>query len=109
MAWLHPDPPDEIANYWRRINPGIRTVPEYLDLISRYGYHLVGHFSLPEDFWWDNYYHPLEVRINRMREKYEGDRQAWMFLDNEQRSVDLYKRNSRWYGSAYMLIQKPFP
>jgi ubiquinone/menaquinone biosynthesis C-methylase UbiE len=106
MAWLHPDPPVEIAGHWRRIYPGIRTVPEYLAEIPHFGYHLVGDFSVPEDFWWVNYYHPLEIRLDELRGKYKGDRQALAILENQQREVDLYKKYSRWYGSVYMIMQK---
>ncbi|MBU1614423.1 hypothetical protein KJ693_03830 [bacterium] len=31
MAWLRPDPPQEIYDYWKELYPGIRTVPENLE------------------------------------------------------------------------------
>jgi SAM-dependent methyltransferase len=106
MAWLRPDPPIEIADYWRRIFSGIRTLPEYIAVIPRYGYHMIGHFALPEDFWWKEYYKPLQNRLDTLRDKYKGDPRALRMVENQQREVDLYKKHSHWYGSVYVLMQK---
>jgi SAM-dependent methyltransferase len=106
MAWLQPDPPREIVDRWRPVFPGIRTVPEYVGLIPRHGYELVGHFALPEDVWLRDYFDPLEERIGALRQKYAGDRQAQAVLDREQREVDLHRAYARWYGSAFFLMQK---
>lgn len=106
MAWLHPDPPVEIADHWRKVYPGIRTLAEYTAEIPRHGYCHINHFTVPENFWWKEYYLPLENRLNELREKYEGDDQVLRILENEQREVDLYKKYSRWYGSVYVVMQK---
>ena len=106
MTWLRPDPPQEIIDRWRPIYPGIRTAPEYTTLIPDYGYILIDHFLLPEDTWWRDYYGPLQSRIANLRNKYPTDRQAQKLLDQEQAEVDLFKRHSRWYGTAYYLMQK---
>jgi SAM-dependent methyltransferase len=106
MTWLRPDPPQEIIDRWRPVYPGIRTAPEYTTLISDHGYILIDHFLLPEDTWWRDYYGPLEARIANLRNKYLMDRQAQKQLDQEQAEVDLFKRYSHWYGSAFYLMQK---
>lgn len=106
MAWLRPDPPDGIAAYWRKVFPGIRTVLEYATAIPLHGYDLKGHFALPEDFWWRDYYGPLESRIGELREKHGKDREIVAQLNEEQRQVDLYKRYSRWFGSAFFVMQR---
>jgi SAM-dependent methyltransferase len=106
MAWLRPDPPTEITDHWRKVHPGIRTVPEYVAEIPRHGYHPIGHFAVPEGFWWVDYYRPLEVRLNKLREKHKDDRCALRILEEQQRETDLYKKYGRWYGSAYLLMQK---
>lgn len=70
------------------------------------GYRLVGRFSLPEDFWWSNYYALIEARIDALRCQITGNRADLKVLDREQRAVDLYKRHARWYGSAFVVMQK---
>ena len=106
MAWLRADPPPAIRNFWQGIFPGIRTVSEYVETVPGCGYDLIAHFALPEDFWWREYYAPLEARIRELRGKYAGDPAAQTALDNEQQDVDLYRKHKSWYGSAFLLMQK---
>ena len=106
MVWLRPDPPPDISAYWKARNPAICTVPENLEQIPAWGYAPVGHFALPEDAWWKEYYGPLEVRIRELRESYAGDSEALAVLDREQREVDLFKKHQKWYGSAFFVMRK---
>jgi SAM-dependent methyltransferase len=106
MVWLRSDPPPEIYDCWKGRYPGIRTVAENLEQIPACGYGLVGHFALPEDAWWAEYYGPLEARVRELREKYVGDSRALAVLDREQREIDLFKQYQRWYGSAFFVMQK---
>jgi SAM-dependent methyltransferase len=105
-TWLRPDPPRELADSPRLSLPGIRTAPQYIEVISRQRYELIGHFLLPEDVWWTDYFGPLENRIHTLRKKYAADPDALTVLDNEQRDVDLYKRCAAWYGSAFYLMRR---
>jgi SAM-dependent methyltransferase len=107
MAWLRPDPPEQIAKGWRGVYPGIRTSPEYEAAIRSHGYEIVGTFTLPEEFWWSEYYEPLQERIRDLRHRYEGDQRALELLAREQQEVDLYRRYMSWYGSAYFAMRKP--
>jgi SAM-dependent methyltransferase len=106
MAWLRPDPPPEIRSCWQMAYPGIRTASEYVEQAPDCGYDLVGHFVLPEDFWWVDYYVPMVARIRQLRRKYAGDQAAQRMLDSEQRAADLYSRHSKWYGSVFLVMQK---
>ena len=106
MTWLKSDPPQEISDYWKQVYPGIKTVPENLKLIPGCGYRLIGHFPLPENAWWDEYYNPLEKRIQMLRKKYKNDPKALAVLDNEQLEIDLYRKYSKWYGSVFYVMQK---
>jgi len=106
MVWLRSDPPPEIYDCWKGRYPGISTVTENLEKIPACGYDLVGHFALPEDAWWAEYYGPLEARVRELREKYVGDSRALAVLDREQREIDLFKQYQRWYGSAFFVMQK---
>jgi SAM-dependent methyltransferase len=106
MAWLRPDPPREVVDYWVRHFPGIGTVSEYVGSIARAGYRCIGHFQLPDDLWWREYYRPLEEYMLRLRKRYAADEKALGVLDKEQREVDLYKKYRKWYGSAFLVMQR---
>jgi ubiquinone/menaquinone biosynthesis C-methylase UbiE len=105
MAWLRPDPPSESMSCWQMAYPGIRTVSEYVKEIPDHGYDLVGHFVLPDDFWWIDYYVPMVARIRELRRKYSEDQAAQRTLDREQHAADLYKKYSKWYGSVFLVMQ----
>jgi hypothetical protein len=106
MIWLRPDPPAEVVNCPELAYPGIRTVPEYIEQVPDHGYDLVGHFVLPEDFWWVDYYVPMVARIGELRRKYSEDQAAQRTLDKEQRAADLYRKHSKWYGSVFLVMRK---
>ena len=106
MVWLREDPPHEIEVYLKRNYPGIKTIQHCLDIIPKCGYKIFGHFPLPEDAWWEGYYHPLEERIKMLMEKYKNDTKALVTLNREQEEIDLYKKYKKWYGSAFFIMQK---
>jgi ubiquinone/menaquinone biosynthesis C-methylase UbiE len=106
MTWLQPDPPREILDYWKKFYPGIASVENNLQTISRCGYDVIEHFTLPEDAWWAEYYGPLEERISQLRKKYAGNTAALEALDNEQREIDMYRKYQSWYGSVFFVLQK---
>ena len=106
MTWLKPDPPKEIFDYWQKMYPGITTIPHNLEIIPQCGYDVLGHFPLPEDAWWEEYYHPLGNRLNQLREKYKDDPEALEILDTEQEEIDLFKKYSEWYGSVFFVMKK---
>jgi len=106
MAWLRPDPPAEIAAYWMRFFPGIRTVDQYTSAIRRLGYRVLDAFALPKDFWWQNYFHPLELRLQALNRDFQGNDEALAALRPHQREVDLCRQYPDWYGSAYLVMQK---
>jgi ubiquinone/menaquinone biosynthesis C-methylase UbiE len=106
VTWLRPDPPQEISEYWKRLYSDTRTVQENLERIPRCGYDLIGHFTLPDDAWWTEYYGPLELRIEQLRTKYADDPEALEVLDKEQDEINMYRKSHQWYGSAFFVMRK---
>ena len=87
VTWLQPNPPQEILDYWKREYPGISDIPQKISQIIACGYELVGHFPLPEDAWWIEYYRPLEKRIQTLRKKFFSDSNAMAVLDQQQQEI----------------------
>ena len=77
-----------------------------LETISRFGYRLLNHFSLPRDAHWTEYYGPLEIRIEELRAKYRGNLRALRMLRKRQSEVDMVKRDPRKYSSGFYIMQK---
>ena len=106
MCWLQPDPPKKIADYWEKVYPGILPIAGNLEIIPGCGYSVLGHFPLPEDAWWEEYYDPLEERLPSLRKKYVNDPDAIALLDEEQEEIDMFRKYHAWYGSVFFVMQK---
>ena len=106
VAWLRSDPPEKLSAYWQENYPGIKTVPENLRLIPACGYQVIGHFALPEDAWWVDYYNPLEKRLQDLRKKYRDDPKALEVLGVEQAEIEMFREYSAWYGAVFFVMEK---
>jgi SAM-dependent methyltransferase len=106
VAWLRPDPPDELREFWSEAYPPIRDISQNLAAIPPRGYELLGHFPLPEDAWWIEYYEPLEERLPELRIKYAGNAEAQALLEDSQREIDMLRRYPGWYSSVFFLMRK---
>ena len=100
---------------WRRfLKPGgflvihdeIKNTEEKLKKIPECGYNLLGHFRLPEDAWWKEYYQPCEKRIEKLRVKYRDNPKILTVLSEEQRKIDDVKRNLELHRSVFFIMQK---
>lgn len=106
MVWLRKDPPAEILNCPQLAYPGMKTVSEAIDLIVEHGYTLIGHFVLPTEFWWDDFFAPLVARIGELRTKYPAGGAVQTILDQEEQAAELYRAYSDWYSSAFFVMQR---
>jgi len=106
-TWLRPNPPQDMLAAWKEgMYPGTRTVAECAELVPSRGYDLLGHFAVPDDFWWHEYFGPLQQCIDELRQKHAGDADSLRALDRQQRDVDLYRKHPQRYGSAYFIMRK---
>ena len=100
---------------WRRfirpqgflvVHDEIGNITEKLQQISSCGYDLLEYFTLHEDTWWIEYYAPLEKRINEIRIKHTNDPEVVVALDNDQRFIDIFKRNPRRHRSVFFIMKR---
>lgn len=105
ISWLKPNPPREVAETWSTWYPGMASIEENLKRITRQGYRVLGHFTLPESAWWEPYYNPILKRIERLRAQYARDAAVLKQLDAEQLEIDLYRRYAEWYGYEFYVAQ----
>jgi ubiquinone/menaquinone biosynthesis C-methylase UbiE len=82
------------------------SISEKLRHISSCGYELLDYFTLGEDTWWSEYFAPLEKLINEIRTKPNNDAQTLAVLDEEQREIQLFKKDSSRYCSAFFVMKK---
>jgi len=104
-CWLRPDPPPEIERWWRQEYPAITDVEANLALIREAGYEPLGHFALPPEAWTDEYYVPLQARIEQLRAKHGNEPEASGVLDMLQTEIDQYNEYGDWYGYVFFLMR----
>ena len=105
ISWLKPNPPKAAHRFWTEAYPAMATVDENLARLSAAGYRSLGHFTLPENDWWDNYYRPMSARIEMLRRKYPDSPKAQSVLDAEYAEIELYRQYADWYGYVFYLGQ----
>ena len=104
-TWLKPDPPTEIREFWQQAYPEMKSLEENLNIIHNCGYYLIDYFVLPETSWTEEYYKPMQDRIEMLRVQYKDDPQKLAILDEEQIEIQLYNKYSDWYGYVFYIIQ----
>ncbi|WP_139492910.1 class I SAM-dependent methyltransferase [Brevibacillus dissolubilis] len=105
ICWLKPNPPAEVQNFWHEHYPEMKSVEENLALIEAAGYEVTGYFTIPESGWWDDYYLPLEAKINDLRLTYQNQPEALSQLDEAQSEIEMYRKYSEWYGYTFFIMQ----
>jgi len=105
-VWRRADPPDELRATWAQECPQMTGVDGNLAIIAGCGYEVLGHFSLPDEAWWDDFYTPMEERVRVLRFKYGGDAEALAALDLIGREVELHRRYSGYYAYQFFAVRR---
>ncbi len=91
------------------IHDDMRDTPRKLEEIPRYGYELVGYFSLSAEVWWAEYYGPLQEQIEELRRLQAAGGGDARELERAQREVDVFKENPERCASVFFVMQKRSP
>lgn len=106
LSWLNTNTPAELKEFWTQEYPAIQNVESNLEIVKNAGYKVIDYFSIPESAWWDDYYNPLQKRIQLLREKYEEDEVAEQVFALEEKEIDLYRKYSDFYGYVFYVLKK---
>ncbi len=72
------------------------------------GFEIVGLFPLPDEAWWDDFYMPMEARIDRLRSKYASDMEASAILDQLAEEPSMHRRYSDFCAYEFFVVRRPF-
>ncbi len=108
LAWLTPDPPEEVAAYFGSRYPAMLSREGNRSLIESQGFRVQEDFVLPERAWLEEYYAPLEDRIAQVRPgiEAEGDPAALRALRDLSEEIDVYRRFREHYGYVLYLARR---
>ncbi len=81
-------------------------VSDVLAAIGEAGFSLLGHFTLPDDAWWDDFYAPMERRIKELRGNYTGDAEALAILDRLAEEPAMHRIYSDTYAYEFFVARR---
>jgi SAM-dependent methyltransferase len=105
ISWLKLDAPEEIKNFWELNYPALQDIQGNFKIIKNTGCKIIGCFTLPESAWWNDYYSPLQKRLDLIQEKYKGHPKALEWVEIEQTEINLYQKYSDYYGYVFYIMQ----
>ena len=106
LVWLDPDPPAEAAAFFAEEYPAMTDVETNLETVRSSGYDVLGHFTLPDDAWWQHYYTPLEAKLPGLLDTYAGDEEALAVVKMTRREIEMRRRFSESYGYQFFVAQR---
>lgn len=104
-VWRKDDPPEEVKAAFEDY-AGMGSARDVLARIEASDFSVVDHFTLPYEDWWDDFYTPMERRIDQLRGEYAGDAEALAALDEIAREPEMHRRRSDYYGCELFVVQR---
>jgi SAM-dependent methyltransferase len=105
-VWRKENPPAEVKASFDVDYPTMGSVPDILAAIDRCGFSLAGHFALPDEAWWDDFYTPMGRRIEELRGAYATDGEALVVLDQLAQEPVMHRANSEYYGYEFFVAHR---
>ncbi len=105
-VWLRPDAPAPVQEMWLREYPAISDVESNLRLPTAHGYEVCGHFVLPREDWWVDFYTPMTARIAALSETYGDDAEARAILAFLAEEIAMHRRYEEYYSYLFMVLRR---
>lgn len=105
-VWLKPDVPPEVRAAFDAEYPTMGRVEDAVAHIAKAGFELCGHFQLPAEAWWDDFYTPMLMRLAELRETSAGDPEALAALDVLAREPEEHRRQADCYAYEFFVARR---
>lgn len=105
-VWCEQDPPPEVKAGFELDYPSMGRVHDVLMAIKNCGFEQLGHFTLPDEAWWSDFYTPMQHRIDQMRVTYVNDAEVASILDQLAQEPELHCRFSDWYAYVFFVARR---
>ena len=105
-VYLLPDIPGSLKRFWDEAYPDIKDTKGNISLIQKENFDLISHFTLPKSSWTDNYYLPMEKKINEFKKKYYDNEIAMQVFKECEKEIHIYNKYSDYYGYEFFIMQK---
>lgn len=105
LFWLKPGAPDEPKDFFDQISPGMMGLEDAVKVIETCGYHITGHFTLPDCAWWDDFYLPMEKVLKDVRGKYADNPDAMVIIEFHEKEIEMFRKYSEYYGYIFFILE----
>jgi len=105
-VWTIDDPPPEVRELFESDYPGMGRVDDLLAIIAATGFTAVGHFTLPDEAWWTDFYSPMEKCLGEMRQRYRGNDEALAVIDILAREPEMHRKHSNCYAYEFFVAHR---
>jgi ubiquinone/menaquinone biosynthesis C-methylase UbiE len=107
IVWCSADPPRELHDFFAAEYAGMTDVAGNLARARAAGYEVVGHFTLPESAWWEDYLSPLKAKLPGLFARYAGDEAALAVVESTRQEIDLRRRYADDYAYEFIVVRRP--
>ncbi len=105
-TWFTDTPSVEAIQFWKECYPDIKTISGNEKIIEDAGYTILKSFKVPASAWLDDFYIPLEKRLDSIEAKFKGDIDAESVIEFSQKEMEIFRKHSDEYGYAFFVFQK---
>ncbi len=105
-VWRKQNPPPEVKSAFDSDYPDMGTVADVLATIERHRFSPIGHFTLPDEAWWDDFYTPMLQRIEELRGRYAADEEAITSLDQIAQEPEMHRQYSDYYAYEFFVVRR---
>ncbi len=106
LTWIKPDRPAELEQFWNNEYPEADTAAHKIKTLEENGFTVTGYFYLSTSCWLDEYYLPLEEKLERFSNLHK-ERDAFLQMVNDTRDeIAFYKKYRHYYSYGFYIARK---
>lgn len=102
-SWLTEEKPNVVERFWNDAGSQLETISDNIKIMQKCGYQFVASFALPQKCWTENYFIPREEAINKLLEKYAGNKIMMEYAEQNRYETELYSKYSQHYGYVFYI------
>lgn len=106
IAWLRGDVPRSLRRHWEAEYPAITDIEGCRAHARRAGFTPIDDFVLPESAWWDDYYRPMQARLDELTRVHAEDPTALAVLEAHREEIAIYREYSAFYGYVFFVLER---
>lgn len=105
-SWLTSTPSASALSFWRDAYPDMRTVGENISAADQRGFNFVHAEVLPDAAWEEEYYQPLEQRIQELQDETASDPHLRAVIAGVKAEIRTYRHHCDCYGYVFYVFRR---